>query len=154
MDDLRKQLTRLLSMKGAHLDFDAAVRDFPAKLRGVKPQGAAHTPWQLLEHLRIAQWDILEFSRDANHKSPEFPDGYWPDSEAPPDEAAWEESIGKFRHDLEELKKLAADEKNDLHARIPHGEGQTLLREILTAADHNAYHLGQFVFLRTILAAS
>ncbi len=154
MDDLRKHLMNLLSMKGAHIDFDAAVRDFPAGIRGAKPRGAAHTPWQLLEHLRIAQWDILEFSRDANHKSPEWPEGYWPESDTPPSEGAWEESVRKFRHDLKEMTKLVADEKNDLNARIPHGEGQTLLREVLTVADHNAYHLGQFVFLRTMLEAA
>jgi hypothetical protein len=151
MDDVRKHVLNLLDMKGAHIDFDAAVKGFPASLRGAKPSGAPHTAWQLLEHMRIAQWDILEFSRDAKHVSPEWPEGYWPDSDAPADDHAWSESIRSFRHDLAEMKKLISDEKNDLHARIPHGEGQTLLREALVLADHNSYHLGQFVFLRKML---
>ena len=151
MDDVRKHVLNLLEMKGAHIDFDAAVKGFPASLRGAKPSGAPHTPWQLLEHMRIAQWDILEFSRDAKHISPEWPEGYWPDSDAPADDHAWSESIRNFRHDLDEMKKLVSDEKNDLYARIPHGEGQTLLREALVLADHNSYHLGQLVFLRKML---
>src|SRR5437660_11559867 len=108
MDDLRKHLINLLDMKGAHIDFDSAVRDFPVELRG-RNRGWPHTAWQLLEHMRLAQWDILEFSRDPKHVSPEFPDGYWPGSEAPPTEAAWNESIRKFRHDLGEMKKLVSD---------------------------------------------
>jgi hypothetical protein len=153
VDDLRKHLIDLLDMKGAHLDFESAVRDFPAKLRGVKPAGAPHTAWQLLEHMRLAQWDILEFSRDAKHVSPDFPDGYWPDSEAPPSDAAWQQSARKFRHDLSEMKKLISNPKFDLYAPIPHGEGQTLLREALLVADHNSYHLGQLVLLRKMLVA-
>jgi hypothetical protein len=153
VDDLRKHLIDLLDMNGAHIDFDSTVRDFPAKLRGVKPPGAPHTAWQLLEHMRIAQWDIVEFSRDAKHVSPAFPGGYWPDSEAPPSSAAWQESIRKFRHDLSEMKKLVSNPKLDLSSRIPHGEGQTLLREALLVADHNSYHLGQLLLSRKILEA-
>src|SRR5947207_5923185 len=115
-------------MEGAHMDFGSAVRDFPANLRGVKPAGAPHTAWQLLEHMRLAQWDILEFSRDAKHASPDFPEGYWPRSEAPPSNGAWQTSIRKFLHDLAEMKKLISKPKLDLYAPIPHGEGQTLLR--------------------------
>ena len=148
MDDLRKHLVNLLDMQGAHIDFDAAIRDFPAELRGSKPAGGPHTPWQLLEHMRIAQWDILEFSRDGKHVSPDFPGGYWPKSAAPPTDAAWNTSIEKFRHDLDEMKKLVSDPRQDLYARIPHGEGQTLLREALLVADHNSYHLGQIVYAR------
>ena len=151
MDHLRKHLVNLLDMEGAHIGFDEAVRDFPGELRGVKPEGAPHTAWQLLEHMRLAQWDILEFSRDAKHVSPAFPDGYWPDSEAPPSDADWQESIKKFRHELAEMKKLVSDESSDLYTRIPHGDGQTLLREALLIADHNSYHLGQFIFVRKML---
>ena len=148
MDPLRKHLIDLLDMKGAHIDFDSAVADFPPELRGRKPAGSPHSPWQLLEHMRLAQWDILEFSRDAKHVSPEFPDGYWPKSDAPPSEHAWNESIKKFHHGLDEMKKLIADPKHDLYAPIPHGNGQTLLREALVLADHNSYHLGQLMLLR------
>src|SRR5258706_4014489 len=140
-------------MKGAHMDFGSAVRDFPAKLRGAKPAGAPHTAWQLLEHMRRAQWDILEFSCDARHVSPDFPDGYWPDSEAPPSKVAWQKSIRMFRHDLSEMKKLVSNPKLDLFAPIPHSEGQTLLREVLLVADHNSYHLGQLMVLRKMLVA-
>jgi hypothetical protein len=151
VDDLRKHLIDLLDMKGAHIDFESAIRDFPAKLRGAKPAGAPHTAWQLVEHMRLAQWDILEFSRDAKHVSPDFPDGYWPVSEAPPNNAEWQKSIRMFRSDLSEMKKLLSNPKLDLYAPIPHGEGQTLLREGLLVADHNSYHLGQLVMLRKTL---
>jgi hypothetical protein len=151
VDDLRKHLVDLLDMKGAHVNFESTVRDFPAKLRGVKPAGAPHTAWQFLEHMRLAQWDILEFSRDAKHVSPDFPDGYWPVSDAPPSGAAWQKSVRMFRHDLSEMKKLISNPKLDLTAPIPHGEGQTLLREALLVADHNSYHLGQLMMLRKML---
>ena len=134
------------------MNFEAVVARFPAKLRGVKPKGAAHTAWQLLEHMRIAQWDILEFSRDAAHVSPKFPDGYWPDSDTP-SAAQWNKCLNDFRADLKAMKKLVSDEKNDLYARIPHGTGQTLLREALLVADHNAYHIGQLLLLRRLLGA-
>jgi len=150
---LRRHLLDLLKGGNAHTDFDSTFKDVPTKLRGKRPKGAQHSLWEVLEHLRIAQWDILEFSRDANHKSPEFPAGYWPRTPAPPDEAAWDKSIQSFREDLESLCKLVADESTDLFARIPHGEGQTILREALVAADHNAYHLGEAVLLRRLLGA-
>jgi hypothetical protein len=138
-------------MEGAHIDLDDAVRDFPVELRGVKPAGAPHTAWQLLEHMRLAQWDILEFSRDPKHVSPDFPEGYWPQSEAPGSDAAWKKSTEHFHRDLSEMTKLVSDPGNDLYAKIPHGEGQTLLREALLVADHNSYHLGQIVFLKKML---
>jgi hypothetical protein len=150
---LRKHLENLLSMEGAHLSFDAAVDDFPAHLRGVKPPGAPHTAWQLLEHLRIAQEDILDFSRNPEYREKNFPDDYWPAGEAPPDQHSWDESVRRFRSDLRELRELIADTKNDLLAPIPHGQGQTLLREALLVADHNAYHLGQLIFVRKTLEA-
>lgn len=135
------------------MNFDAAMARFPAALRGKKAKGAPHTAWQLLEHMRIAQWDILEFSRNAAHVSPEFPAGYWPDSEAPATDRAWNESLRKFRQDLAAMAALVTDPKTDLFARIPHGDGQTILREALLVADHNAYHLGQLILLRRLLGA-
>jgi hypothetical protein len=150
---LRQQLIALLKGGNAHVDFTDAVQDFPVALRGQRPKGAPHSPWEELEHLRIAQWDILEFSRDPKHKSPNFPDGYWPKTPEPPDERAWDRSVHTFNQDLESFCALVADDSTDLYARIPSGEGQTILREVLLAADHNAYHLGQLVLLRRILGA-
>jgi hypothetical protein len=142
---LRKQLVWLLTGGQAHLSFDDAVADVPVKIRGSKPAGATHTPWQLLEHMRLAQWDILEFTRDPKHVSPAFPDGYWPATEAPPDGQAWNQSVKAFRADLAAMVELVEDGSIDLFARIPHAQGQTVLREALLLADHNAYHLGQLV---------
>jgi hypothetical protein len=148
---LREHLVHLLDWGHAHLKFDDAVKDFPPELRGLRPPGGPHSAWELLEHLRIAQWDILEFTRDARHVSPDFPQGYWPATVEPPSEKAWEESVAAFRADLRALAEIAADPSIDLYARIPHGDGQTVLRELLLAADHNAYHLGQLVMVRRLL---
>jgi uncharacterized damage-inducible protein DinB len=150
-DALRQHLLDLLRGRNAHADFDTVVADFPSRMRGVKPPGAPHTAWQLLEHMRIAQSDILEFSRDAKHKSPPWPEGYWPKTEAPPSAASWNNSLRSFRADLKSMAKLVADKKTDLFAQIPHGTGQTILREVLLVADHNSYHLGQLVLLRRLL---
>ena len=150
---LRGELIRLLSGKGAHADFEDAVRDFPSELRSAKPAGAPHSAWELLEHLRIAQSDMLEFSRNPKHESPEWPSGYWPPQPAPPDEAAWERSVAQFRADREAMKKLVSDANSGLFTPFPHGDGQTLLREALQIADHNAYHVGELVFLRRLLGA-
>ncbi|MFQ5881230.1 MAG: DinB family protein [Candidatus Methylomirabilales bacterium] len=150
---LRKHLLNLLRGGGAHLDFEAVIADLPAELRGSRPAGAPHTPWQLLEHMRIAQWDILEFSRNPEHVSPTFPDGYWPEGDAPPDAAAWDRSVAAFRADLQAMQDLVADPSRDLFAPIPHGDGQTILREALLVADHTAYHLGALVLLRRLLGA-
>jgi uncharacterized damage-inducible protein DinB len=150
-DALRQHLLDLLRGRNAHADFDSTVADLPSRLRGVKPPGAPHTAWQLLEHMRLAQWDILEFSRDAKHKSPAWPEGYWPKTEAPPSAASWNNSLRSFRADLKAMAKLVADKKTDLFAPIPHGTGQTILREALLIADHNSYHLGQMVLLRRLL---
>jgi len=152
-DALRQHLLDLLRGRNAHADFDTVVADFPSRLRGVKPPGAPHTAWQLLEHIRIAQWDILEFSRDAKHKSPAWPEDYWPKTEAPPSAASWNNSLRSFRADLKAMAKLVADKKTDLFAKIPHGSGQTILREALLVADHNSYHIGQMVLLRRLLGA-
>ena len=151
---LQKHLINLLSFGGAHVGLEEAVRGLAPELRGKKIKGAPHTAWQLVEHMRIAQWDILEFARNAKHVSPKFPEGYWPKSDAPPSEAAWKKSIASFRQDLEEMKKVVAEaDEEQLYAPIPHGDGQTLLREALLLADHNSYHLGQLVMLRKMLGA-
>jgi DinB superfamily len=150
---LRKSLADLLRMKGAHATFEAVVADFPAALRGTKPPGAPHSPWQLLEHMRIAQHDILDFSRNPNYQDKTFPDDYWPATEAPPSDDAWEQSIQQFQNDLREMQELIADTKRDLLVKFSHGEGQTLLREALVVADHNSYHLGQLMYLRKMLGA-
>lgn len=150
---LREHLLYLLKGGGAHLNFEQAVADLPVELRGSKVDGVPHTPWRLLEHLRICQWDILEFSRNPEHVSPEFPIGYWPAGDAPPDAGAWDRSVQAFRDDLQAMIDLVADPETDLFAPIPHGDGQTILREALLVADHNAYHLGQLVFLRRCLGA-
>jgi len=135
----------------AHIDFDSAIRDFPVELRGSKPGGVPHTAWQLLEHMRIAQHDILEFSRNPRHKSPKWPEGYWPKAEAPPSPEAWDASIKQFQQDSREMEALVSDEGQDLSQRFAYGTGQTLLREALLVASHNSYHLGQLVFLKKIL---
>jgi hypothetical protein len=140
-------------MEGAHADFDAAVDGFPPDFRGRKVPGAPHTAWQLLEHLRIAQEDILDFSRNPKYVDKNFPDDYWPATEAPPDKHAWDHSVAQFRKDLKAMEDLVADPAADLMAPLPHGTGQTLLREALLVADHNAYHIGQLMFLRRILEA-
>jgi len=148
---LREHLVKLLSGSEAHADFETAIKELPAELRGKTPKGAEHSPWELLEHLRIAQWDILEFSRNPKHVSPKFPDGYWPDKKAPTDEKAWDKSVQAFRKDLKAFCEMVSDESTDLFAVIPQGDGQTILREALLTADHNAYHLGQFILLRRLL---
>jgi hypothetical protein len=150
---LRQHLLELLKGGSAHTSMEDAIRDFPAELRGERPKGAPYSPWELLEHMRIAQWDILEFSRDSGHKSPKWPEGYWPESPQPPDEKAWDRSVDAFFQNLQSMCAFVADDATDLYARIPHGDGQTVLREALLVADHNAYHLGQLVLLRRMLGA-
>jgi hypothetical protein len=148
---LREHVVYLLNGGGAHARFDDVVKDMQEEVRGVKPSGLPHTAWMLLEHLRLAQWDILEFSRKSKHQSPKWPEGYWPSTEAPPSTAAWNRSIQQFRKDLKAMQDLVANPKTDLYVRIPWGDGQTILREALLVADHNAYHLGQLVDLRRLL---
>jgi len=148
---IRDHILKLLKGRQGHVDFETVLANLPRESQGKKPEGAPHTPWQLLEHMRIAQGDILEFSRDPKHVSPKFPEGYWPNSEAPPDEGAWQESVTSFAADLQAMADLVANPSTDLYARIPHGSGQTILREALLVADHNAYHLGQLVLLRRLL---
>lgn len=150
---LRKQLVALLTGSEAHANFDDAVKNLPADLRGKTPQGAEHSPWELLEHLRLAQWDILDFSRNPDYEEKKWPEDYWPKSPAPSTEKDWDESIHAFRKDLKEICDLVEDKSTDLFAKIPHGSGQTILREALLVADHNAYHVGQLVLVRQLLGA-
>jgi len=148
---LREHLVKLLTGAQAHVDFETAVANLPPELQGRKPREVPHSPWQLLEHLRIAQWDILEFSRNPGHVSPKWPEGYWPMDEAPAEEGSWERSLAAFRSDLEAFRKLVEDPATDLYAPIPGGTGQTVLREAMLIADHNAYHVGQLVLVRQLL---
>jgi hypothetical protein len=152
-ESLRQHVVYLLEGGGAHAKFDDVIEDLPPNLRGTKPDKFQHTAWMLLEHLRLAQWDILEFSRNSKHVSPEWPKGYWPETQSPPSDAAWSKSIQRFRRDLKYMQELVADPKTNLFAPIPWGDGQTVLREALLVADHNSYHLAQLVDLRRLLGA-
>ena len=145
---LREHVLYLLKGGGAHISFDDAMGDWTLQLAGVKAANFPHTAWMLLDHMRLAQWDILDFSRNSKHVSPPWPEGYWPESAAPPDEKAWAASMAAFKKDLRTMERLVSDRRVDLYARIPWGDGQTILREALLLADHNAYHLGQLVMLR------
>ena len=148
---LRDDVLHLLRGEGAHVSFEKAVANVPEDLRGKKPRGAPYTPWQQLEHMRIAQSDILEYIRDPQHISPKWPEGYWP-GEAPPARNAWAKSVKAFQADRQALLDLAADPSTDLLARVPHDpEGPSILHELLLVADHNAYHLGQLIVLRRLL---
>jgi hypothetical protein len=151
VDSLRTHIINLLTKAEAHVDVRSTLESFPPDLWGRKPEGAPHTPWQLLEHMRIAQWDILHFSLDPNHVSPKWPEEHWPESDTPKNAKDWEQSIQKFLADLDAVCDFVRDPSRDLFALIPHGSGQTLLREALLVADHNAYHLGQLVMIRRIL---
>jgi hypothetical protein len=150
---LRKHLLELLAGGNAHATFDDAVKNLPSGLRGKRPKGAEHSPWEVLEHLRIAQWDILDFTRNPKYQHRPWPDAYWPAAPKPPDAKAWDKSVRAFRRDLKAMSDLVADPATDLYAKIPHGDGQTILKEALLVADHNAYHLGQLVLLRRLLGA-
>jgi uncharacterized damage-inducible protein DinB len=150
---IRHHLATLLSASHAHAWWRDAFAGVPIKDRGVRPAGVPHSLWQLLEHIRLAQWDILEFSRNPKHVSPEFPSGYWPATEAPPSEKAWDDSIRTTQRGLLEMRELVLDPNTNLYSKIPHGTGQTILREALLIADHNAYHTGQAVLVRRLLGA-
>ncbi len=148
---LRDHLVKLLQGGSAYLTVDEILEGLPADRRGARAENLPHTPWQLLEHLRLAQSDILEFSRTPGHVSPKWPDGYWPDTDTPPDDEAWDRSVAAFRADHKAMQDLVADPKTDLYTPLPWGKGQTVLREALLTADHNSYHLGQLVTLRQAL---
>lgn len=150
---LREHLARLLKGEGAHQDLRTALSQYPSSIAGSTVPGVTHSPWRLLEHMRIAQWDILEFSRKPDHVSPSFPDGYWPRTDAPPDESAWGRTVESFLADLEAMQSLVIDPATDLSARIRWGDGQTVLREALVLADHNSYHLGQLILIGKALGA-
>ncbi len=152
-DALRAHVIELLQGGHAHPTFDAAVSGFPVEQAGQNPNDLPHSAWQLLEHMRIAQWDILEFSRNQKHISPNWPEGYWPERDAPQAKQDWSQSVRSFRADLKAMVELIADPANDLLAPFSHGKGQTLLREALLVADHNSYHIGQLVMLRRLLGA-
>lgn len=152
-DALRQHLAKMLDWGEAHADLKTSLAGMPFEVQGRVPDGLPHSAWQLLEHMRIALRDILEFSRGSEHKSPKWPEGYWPATVAPPDDKAWKRSTDSFLEDLEGMRKLIADPARDLFQPLAHGEGQTLLRETLLAADHNAYHLGQLVLVRKALKA-
>jgi hypothetical protein len=151
---LREHLLYLLRGGGAHIHLDEALKDFPAELINAKVEGVPYTPWHLLEHMRIAQRDIVEFSRSAAHVSPEWPEGYWPDKTKEASREEWRQSVEQLQSDLRAMEALVEEAASDLYARIPHGDGQTLLREALLVADHNAYHLGALVTLRRALEAA
>ena len=150
---LREHLVQLLSVRQAHATWEDVFSNIPPEHQGTTVEHAPYTPWQLLEHLRITQWDILEFSRNPKHVSPEFPAGYWPETAGPPDEVVWKASVARFRKDLEAMIDLVNDPSTDLVTPLRHGTGQTVLREAMLVADHNAYHLGQLVLLRKMLGS-
>lgn len=148
---MRDELVHAMRGNRSHIDFDSAVGDFPTELAGVKPKSAPHTAWQLLEHLRIAQQDILEFCRNSSYKSPAWPEGYWPETEAPPTEQAWKASVAEFQRDARQMEDLIRTPENDLFKAIEGSEGQTLFREAIVIGNHNSYHLGQLVYLKKLL---
>jgi hypothetical protein len=148
---LREQLIKLLSWQDAHVSFDSAVEGIPVQLQGVRPEGLPYSLWELLEHMRITQRDILDFCLDPEYKTPQWPADYWPKSKVPPTPEAWQENVAAYRADRESLERLVADPTVDLYAKIPHGEGQTYLREVVLVADHSAYHLGELVAVRRLL---
>ena len=150
---LRAQLGRILAWQDAHVGFEKTFEGLAAKHRGVRVQGFPHSAWELLEHMRITQRDILDFCRNANYHEPTWPDDYWPPTPVPPSDQAWDDAIAAFREDRAALEALAADRSIDLFAKIPHGSGQTYIRELLLVADHDAYHLGQVVVIRRQLGA-
>jgi hypothetical protein len=153
IDLLRSQLSRLLDWEEAHVGFEAAATGIPETLRGTCPPGAPHSPWELLEHIRLTQHDILDFCRNPSYVAPRWPEDYWPSSAAPPEPSSWGESVSAVRSDRAELQQLIMDSRIDPFAKIPHGAGQTYLREMLLVADHNAYHVGQLVLTRRLLGA-
>jgi hypothetical protein len=150
---LGNHLRKLLGWREAHANFDTAVEGLGAELQGVRPPGLPHSPWELVEHLRITQADILEFCRSAKYREKSWPEDYWPDSPAPPGPGAWDNAVAEYRADREALQSLASESEVDLFAEIPWGQGQTYLRELLLVADHTAYHVGQLVLVRRALGA-
>lgn len=155
LDDqaLREHLVYLLRGGGAHVSFAEALEVLPPELRGARPEGVPYTPWRLIEHIRLCQWDILDFSRNPDYETASYPEGFWPEGTAPPDEEAWARSVAQFEADNRAMCQLVSDPGTDLFAAIPHGEGQTILREAMLIPDHNAYHIGQIITVRRLLGA-
>jgi hypothetical protein len=151
MDPLREQLARALGWEDAHASFDSATKGLPESLRGKVPAGMAYSCWQLVEHLRITQWDILDFCINPGYEERKWPDDYWPKDPGPESPAHWERSLRAFAEDRDRLIRLAKDPSIDLFAPIPHGSGQTILRELVLVIDHNAYHIGQLIVVRRLL---
>jgi hypothetical protein len=150
---LRQQIARTLDWEEAHASFDSAVEGLPADLRGRAPNGLPYSPWQLVEHIRFTQADILEFCQDTRYKEKSWPKDYWPASASPPSANAWDECIAAVRRDRAALAALTTDPKTDLTARVPNGTEQTYLREVLLVADHTAYHVGELIVVRRLLGA-
>jgi len=148
---LRQQLLQLLRGRNAHMSLEDAVANFPQEFINVRPPNVTYTPWHLLEHIRIAQWDILEFVRDPEHVSPEWPDGYWPPADAEADHELWRQTLELFEQDLQAVEGLVGDVDIELTTDIPHAPGYTILREVLLVADHNAYHVGEFAIVRQLM---
>jgi uncharacterized damage-inducible protein DinB len=151
LDQLREQLVKYLNWQEAHASFDSAIEGIPSEKYGVQPEGLPFSPWQLLEHLRITQHDIVDFCINPNYTEPKWPDDYWSATVAPPTVDAWAESVAAYRADLEQFQQFVANPELDLFATIPHGSGQTYLREVLLIVDHAAYHIGQIVAVRRLL---
>ena len=150
-DGIRDHLLRLLDWRDAHVEYDAAVDGIGPEHRGKTAPGLPYSPWQLIEHIRIAQSDILDFCLNASYREKEWPADYWPSQPAPPSDAAWDESLAAYVRDRDALKQMVGDPTIDLTAKIPHGSGQTYLREVLLVADHTSYHVGQIVLVRRLL---
>lgn len=148
---LVKELAKLLQGGSAHADLKTALKDIPVHLRGVKPDNLPYSIWQLVEHIRIAQWDMLQFCKDENHQSPKWPDEYWPKETTPADDDAWDGAIDQINNDLDEFLELM--EHADLYEKIPGSDGQTILLEALQIADHNAYHIAEIIVIRRLLGA-
>src|SRR5579863_4081118 len=146
---LINELIKLLEGGSAHAGLDDALKDLPKELRGIKPDRLPYSIWQLVEHIRLAQWDMLEFSKDGQHQSPKWPEGYWVKEATPSNDAAWEKSIKQINADRNEFIKLLRQE--NIYQKIPHGDGQTILREALQIADHNAYHIAEIIVIRRLL---
>jgi uncharacterized damage-inducible protein DinB len=147
---LREHLLELLKGESAHISLEAAISDFPVEQINTQINNSPHTAWQLLEHIRIAQWDILDFSTNADYEEMKWPDDYWPTEEGTAE--SWKASVRQTLDDLQSMRDLVADESTDLFAKIAHGSGQTILREALLVADHNAYHVGQIMLIKKSLS--
>lgn len=148
---IRDQLIALLTGGHSHMGFEGVIADFPLQFINRKAPAVPYSPWHFLEHMRIAQWDILEFIRNSDHVSPDYPEGYRPQANERTDEAGWHQTIREFKKDLEELRQMVADPKTDLYGPIPHAPDYTIFREILVVADHNGYHIGELAMLRQVM---